>query len=250
MRLNLLVLSLMLLVMIPTSAQESITSFQQANKAYQENRFDDAILSYTKIISSGYESWEVYYNLGNAYYKKDEIAHAILNLERALILDPQNDDIKYNLQLARLRIVDKIQEIPRLFFINWLRQISYAINIEMSGIATLLLLATFIATLIVRLLKNKPLFELKLTSFFLLLLLFLFSSSLLYRIYDAETNIHAIILTERVDIKSAPDDNSTDVFTLHSGVKVEIKDRSVEWVKIRLLDGKVGWTKKSDLEVI
>ncbi|MFQ5603043.1 MAG: tetratricopeptide repeat protein [bacterium] len=233
-------------------ASEVEAIFLKGNELYKQGDYLAAISEYEKIATLGFESWEVYYNLGNAYYKDGQLARAILNFERAKKLNPKNEDINFNLEFANLSVVDRIPQLPTLFIFSWISQVANVFNLQTLGIITLslyLLLGTMIPLRI--LLKAKS-FK-KLGAGILIatcILLTFFSSIFIIRIYEAENKIEAIVLVDKVDVKSAPGEAGTDVFTLHLGVKVQLQDQSLNWVKIRLSDGKVGWMKQDQVEKI
>ena len=102
-----------------SSADEAAQRFEQANQLYLQAKYPDAVAQYQKIVQSGFESGELYFNLGNAYYKSGNIQKAILNYERARQLLPRDEDVQFNLQLANLQVVDKIDAVPRLFVYRW-----------------------------------------------------------------------------------------------------------------------------------
>ncbi len=224
-------------------AQERAALFKAAGAAYEKGDYESAAAKYASILQSGYESWEVYYNLGNAYYKQHDIARAILNYERAKRLAPQNEDVEYNLELARLATADRIQELPQFFLLRWFWKYSHLLGL---GTVTWVVIAFYLATICIFVLRmlSKTVRASRVsyvTAIITSTLLLLSSTALVAQIYESETRVEAILLPDKIDIKSAPDESATDVFTLHTGVKVEVKDRSLGWTKIRLADGKIGW---------
>ncbi|RMF63054.1 MAG: tetratricopeptide repeat protein [Calditrichaeota bacterium] len=233
-------------------ADEPDALFVRGNQAYQDGDYRAAIAAYEQIANLGYESWELYYNLGNAYFKDHQLAKAILNFERAKRLNPESDDIEFNLQLARLSTVDRIQELPQFFLSAWWGKLEHLLSLQTLTVLTLAFYLLFMLFLAFRvLLKAFRHSRLARTALFTAGVLLVFSATLLAsRVYEEETREEAIVVAQKVDVKSAPDEAGTDVFTLHEGVKVQIKDRSLDWVKIRLADGKVGWLPAADLEVI
>src|SRR6059036_404081 len=116
-------LVLLLFICQTLVAQEAVRQFEQANQLYRDGKYDQAAGLYEQVISNGYESAALYYNLGNACFKLKNTPSAILNYERAKRLAPHDEDILYNLRLANLRIVDKIEPIPQIFFIDWWRSL-------------------------------------------------------------------------------------------------------------------------------
>jgi len=225
--------------------------FVKGNEFYQDGNYKGAIEEFEKILNSDYESWEVYYNLGNAYFKDGQTAKAILNFERAKKLHPKDEDINYNLELANLAIVDRIQELPRFFLFKWLSNIAHSINLKVLGGITVSLYLLLILITIFRIYLKSP--QLKRTVFVSLIAasitLTVFTGLFVIRIFETETKVEAIVIIDKVDVKSAPG-GLTEVFTLHEGVKVQIKDHSENWVKIHLADGKIGWLETKVLKQI
>lgn len=234
------------------SAQSIEAYFLKGNELYQKGDYKGAIEAYNKILQAGYESWEVYYNLGNAYYKNKQIGLAILNYERAKRLNPENEDIEFNLSLANLAIVDRIPALPKFFLFAWISNFTHLFSLKFLGILTIIIYLVFITLILLRLfIKNR---NFQKFSFVILVInttfLLIFGSMLVFRIYENENKVEAILLADKVDVLSAPGTAGTELFTLHEGVKLQIKDRSGEWVKIRLADGKVGWVKEKYLAKI
>lgn len=226
--------------------------FVAGNKDYQDGDYDAAIVEYNRILHAGYAGLELYYNFGNAYYKQGKLGLAIVNYERARKLDPENEDVNYNLDLARLATVDKIQQLPRFFLAEWLHRVSHAMSLRLLGYLAVGLYLTLIILLILRtawkrLRTVRGIFAALVIDGVLLAVL---AGMFLSRVYENETTVEAIVLAQKVDVKSAPDLAGTDVFSLHEGVKVNIKDRSLSWVKIQLADGKVGWLQMNAVEII
>ncbi|MFQ5771911.1 MAG: tetratricopeptide repeat protein [bacterium] len=249
------IILLAFLIFLPISssfASEIEALFIKANEYYQNGDYKAAIAEYSKIHDLGYESWEVYYNLGNAYYKDRQIARAILNFERAKKLNPKNEDIQFNLELANLTVADRIPQLPALFIFTWLSNIAQLFSMQMLGAITLAVYLSMTVIIFIRIFFKSNRF--KRASFvaiiFATILLLFFSGIFFYRVYENETKIEAIVLVDKVDVKSAPDEAGTELFALHAGVKVQIKDRSNNWIKIRLNDGKVGWLKDDIIEKI
>jgi len=232
------------------SMQDSL--FIKGNQLFQTGNYEGAVAEYEKILSAGYESWEVYYNIGNAFFKQGDISRAILNYERARRRDPENEDINYNLELTKLKTVDRIQELPRFFGVALFDRVSHAASINLLGSLVLSIYGVLILLLVLRILLKSQFGGKGARAVIVIcgISLLLFGTVFAARVYETETKVEAIVLVDKVDIKSAPDAAGTDVFTLHSGVKVRIEDKSLDWVKIRLADGKVGWMQETGLAVI
>jgi tetratricopeptide (TPR) repeat protein len=111
-------------VSISYAQDATMKNFEQGNEAYQSGNYLKAIEYYNQIIDNGYQTSEVYYNLGNAYYKLKNIPEAILNYERALKVDPSDEDSEFNLRIANLQTLDKIEPLPKLFYQEWWESLS------------------------------------------------------------------------------------------------------------------------------
>lgn len=229
-----------------------VISKSLADSAYIRNDFTTAIQIYEMILSTG-ESADIYYNLGNSYYKIGDIAKAILNYERALILKPANKDIRSNLEIARAKTVDKVTDVPELFFITWLKSITNSMGIQSWAIIAISFFLLFIVSIYFFFFSTKIVAR---KTFFILALFFLVfcviaNISAAFQRRVRLNRMNAIIISPSVTIRSTPNDNGTSLFILHEGRKVFIKDDSMkDWKEIQLEDGNVGWVKKNDLEVI
>lgn len=225
---------------------------QKANELYKNNQYQLAIDEYNKLVRQGYEGTSLYYNLGNAHYRLGKVGFAILYYEKALKFSPSDEDVKHNLALAKLNLVDKVDELPPFFIFNiWEGLLA---SFSVSGwtiiiyIIFILLLLAVIAYFFSRSVTQQRI------SFFtgigILVLLFL-SISLLAVKMNKEFNIkNGIIVETSVIVKSAPDNASKDEFSIHEGLKVRLEDKVDDWVKISLSDGKVGWIIEKSLGII
>ncbi|HEX9655033.1 MAG TPA: tetratricopeptide repeat protein [bacterium] len=234
------------------AAAEIEALYIRANEYYQNGDYAGAIPEYQRILALGYESWEVYYNLGNAYYKDGDVARAILNYERAKKLDPKNDDVNFNLELANLSVVDRIPQLPQFALFGWITSLSALMSLKWLGIFTCLAYVLFVAVIGSRILFRSTAGTgvMKALAIGLCGSLIVLSGLLLLRIYENESVSEAIVVAERVDVTSAPAESGTELFMLHQGVKVQLMDRSGQWLKIRLADGKVGWLGADNIERI
>ena len=211
--------------------------FTKANTAYANDSITKAIALYDSILASERESSELYYNLGNCYYKNKDWANAIWYYEKSLQLT-NNEQAKENLALTKLKIIDRIEALPQLFYKKWWTSTQELLNTKHWQYLAILsiFLALLFGTLNKLLNKNtKKYYILFLTS---ALLLFLISgSSYQNKIAKKE----GIIFSSVVVVNSAPTSNSTELFTLHSGTKLEITDRIGDWIHIRITNGNSGW---------
>jgi len=237
-----------LLIAFNAKSQEA-DSLSKANELYKSGKYQDAVLIYEYILDQGYESKELYYNLGNAYYKQNVISKAILYYEKALLLDPNDEDVIYNLELANRFVVDKIEVLPEFFITAWINDLR---NMFSSDIWAIISLSSFILMLILisfylyshDLVIKKTTFWLS----FLILIIsatsFIFSFKQKHKILSENT---AIVISPSVTVKSSPDASGTDLFVIHEGTKVWIEDKISDWKEIKLSDGSKGWLKKDEI---
>jgi tetratricopeptide (TPR) repeat protein len=225
------------------AGQESV--IEMANQSYSNADFTSAVAQYESIIQSGYESSGLYFNLGNAYFKMNNIPAAILNYEKARKLDPTDESIRFNLALANSRIIDKMEPLPEFFLRTWwdsARDLLSSDQWAKLGVAgfifTLMAAAIFIASGSITLRKISFWAGMMILSFTLISMLFGIIS---YRVYSSQAS--AIIFTPTVTVKSSPNDNSVDLFVIHEGTKVQITDLVEGWSEVRLANGNVGWVK-------
>ncbi len=225
---------------------------QKANELYKNNQYQLAIDEYNKLVRQGYEGTSLYYNLGNAHYRLGKVGFAILYYEKALKFSPSDEDVKHNLALAKLNLVDKVDELPPFFIFNIWEGLLASFSVLgwtiIIYIIFILLLLAVIAYFFSRSVTQQRI------SFFtgigILVLLFL-SISLLAVKMNKEFNIkNGIIVETSVIVKSAPDNSSKDEFSIHEGLKVRLEDKVDDWVKISLSDGKVGWIIDKSLGII
>ncbi|QKG80008.1 tetratricopeptide repeat protein [Tenuifilum thalassicum] len=241
-----------LAIFAKVATQNVDSLFVAANKFYSSGKYTEAVQHYEAIIAKGKVSPELYFNLGNAYFKLNDMAHAILNYERAYLLNPSDDDIKFNLELARTYTTDKIEAIPDFFVTKWINQLS---NLFSSNTWALLALLSFIITLVLlSLFQFSGRYQIKKNSFWfswvlgaLFIVFILFSNVQKNRVVNSN---HAIITTSSVAVKSSPSDNSNDLFILHAGTKVETLRNVGDWCEIKIADGSKGWLLKSNFEKI
>lgn len=234
------------------SGYDSPISKATADSAYMNNDYATAIEVYEKLLQEG-EAAEVYYNLGNSYYKSGDIARAILNYERALLLKPGNDDIRFNLEIARGKTVDKVDEVPDIFFIGWIKSLINSTSVDVWARWGIVFFILFLVGLYFLFFSRKSLFK---KAGFIGAIAFLFFTicTNVFASYQKGVLTHrgtAIVISPSVTVRSTPNNNGTSLFILHEGRKVQVKDASMKnWKEISLEDGKVGWISASDIEII
>ena len=195
----------------------------------------------------------MYYNLGNAYYKSNDIAHSILNYERALLLDPSNEDIQFNLELARSKAVDKNAIVSELFFVRWFRDFSSIMPVDGWAKCGILCFIVLILCLTLFIFNKKSKTKKIIFIFALLSLICTILANVIASNQKDKMNYResAIIMEPSVTVRSTPSTSGTELFILHEGKKVTIKDDSMkEWKEIEIEDGNIGWLPASAIEQI
>jgi tetratricopeptide (TPR) repeat protein len=250
---NILVLLIFVLQVNSVFSQEQrVEKFKKGVEYYSASNYQEALKEWSDIYNTGYRSATLDYNIGNAYFKLDNIPGAILFYERALLLKPADNSINYNLQIARSLAVDKFEEIPELFFVRWFDLLSLLLLTNAWAIISLISFILFLALLSVYIYSSK--YRLKVMCFwFAFLFLIVSGSSLAFTmrnkslVYDSHK---AVIFAPSVNGKSSPDNSGTDLFVLHEGSKVSVEDMVGEWYEIRLSDGNKGWIPANSLTII
>ena len=244
-----LILSMAILFAAGLFAQTPDELMSSGNQYYHDGQYDAAIQTYQKILSQGFESGSLYYNLGNAYFKSGKLGWAIFNYEKGLKIEPNDDDLAYNLRIANARTFDKIQELPKLFIVSWWEGLVTAFSVTGWSILAILFYVVLIASIAVYLLVRRAVFQ-RLAfmsgsiSLAVLLLTFVFLFARVGR--ESSTN-YGILLASTYSVKVSPDSKSNDAFVIHEGIKFSLEDNVSNWVKIRLADGKVGWIENEAL---
>lgn len=225
----------------------------QADKLYKEEKYADATEIYESLLQTYGPSPEIYYNLGNCYYKQSNISLAILNYERALLLDPSDSQTKDNLTLARGKTVDKVPVPSEMFFVTWWKDFSYSMPQDTWALIAILLFAVALAGVLVYLFTT-PLKMRKAGLYGAMIALFLcvVTNLAAYTNHNVSTKRNAaVIISSAVTVKSSPSHGSTDLFIIHEGTKVNILDNSIKgWREISYEDGKTGWIPTETMEVI
>ena len=234
-----------------TVAPEHVTK-AMADSAYVRQQYQQAIADYEALLKKGVSA-DIYYNLGNAYYRTDNITRAVINYERALLLSPGDRDIRFNLQLARSKTIDKITPESEMFFVTWYSSLVNIMSVDGWAMMSLVSLALAIVLALCYLFTAKV--WMQKTGFFgafLMIAVFALSNLFAWQQKDQLVNRSgAIVIAPAAAVKSTPANGGTDLFIIHEGTKVEITDSSMkEWKEVRIADGKEGWIKTSMIEMI
>ena len=223
-----------------------------ADSAYRAEEYATAISIYEELLEKGVSA-EVYYNLGNSYYKKDNIAKAILNYERAVLLSPNNRDYKANLEIASAKKVDKDEFTPELFFVSWGKSIVNWMTSDQWAVTTIALFILFLITLGIFFLSKRTAIK---KGGFIIAVLALVSVPITnycasYQKKKITLKDTAIVMEPSVTVRSTPSESGTTLFVIHEGKKVKITDNSMNsWKEIELENGEVGWLPTEAIEII
>ena len=227
--------------------------FDEGNQRYREGDFDGALASYVQILDSGLESGELYYNVGNTYFKLGDLGPAILYYERARRLMPGDDDLLANLELARSLTADEVTPLPGF----WLfRTVGWWVGLlPRQALVWLVALAYLTAMTAVIFVILRPATVLaawgRRVAIAGATVTVIFGLNLAVRELGIGAAEEAVMMAEETEVQSAPsDDSALQIFAVHEGTKVRIDRRSDAWVEIVLEDGKVGWVRADQLEPI
>lgn len=227
-----------------------------ADLAYRDKDFTESIKLYEAQIAenklTNQESSQLYYNLGNAYFRNNQVAKAIVNYERALLLNPGDSDIRHNLRFAKTRIEDKIDSADSFFINQWINSIQnmYSANTwAIIGIAffVLLIIAIGIYMISAQLILRKVSFYSGIVLLSLVIITNIFAFKQKDKIVNRSTGI---VMSASVSIYTSPDAHSQELFRLHEGAKVKIKRQEGRWIEIVIANGSVGWLQKKNIETI
>lgn len=251
-KLQLFVLLFFSFLCLAVNADENSLVLDSANAAYSKADYNKAVKLYESIINTGVEAPEVYFNLGNSYYKSNNIAFAILNYERAVKMDPDNEDFNFNLKLANQKIEDKIDSAPQLFLTEWKNSLAGLMTETRWSALCIALLVVSLVLFGMYITSQNP--SLKQVGFFGGTILIIFSVSTFFiarsTFLSAKNSRGAIITSPSITVTGSPNEKGTKLFVLHEGIKVNITQEDSDWVEIKIANGNTGWVKKSHLQKI
>jgi len=234
------------------AAEPTAQQLTSANQAYQQKDFATAIQQYEVLLQQGFHSEALYYNLGNSYYCANDLGKAVLNYERALLLDPNDADTRHNLQLVQNQLPDKIDPLPAFFLSKWWNGLGGVLSAQTWSIIVLVLLWVSVSGLTLWLLGRVRRYK---KIGFLVGTSLLVGSLLAFALANSRTKAmqnsgRAVVLQKEIVLRSAPDTKSKEVFTLHSGATVQLLDKIGDWYKVSLRDGMQGWLPDESFERI
>lgn len=239
-----------LVAMLPLAA--GAVTKENADEAYLKGNYQQAINDYEELLKQG-KSAELYYNLGNAYFRTDDITKAIINYERAHRLAPGDDDIQFNLQFARSKTIDKVAPQAEVFFVAWYHSLVNLTSVDRWAVIAVVSIILVLTLLLLYLFAESV--ALRKVGFFgaiAFLLLFLFANIFAFQQKRTLENTNgAIVVSSSVSIRKSPTDNAETAFVLHEGTRVDITDKSIKgWKEIKMPDGREGWLTDDTIEEI
>jgi len=245
--------SLLLLAIALLALPASAANKQAADSLYAHQQYAAAAQAYKALLAQTPHSPQLLYNLGNAYYKQDSIAQAILCYERAHILAPADKDIQANLNFVRTKIQDKPLPDGEFFFVTWFKQLAHLTGIsQWTTIAIISFVLLLIAAAAYILLHSITLRRIGFYAAIALLILCIFANvALLIQHHERNAHTHAILMAPAVSVQSSPSKESTKLFLIHNGTKVKILDDTIDqWLEIYYEEGKQGWVPATNFEII
>ncbi len=226
------------------------SSFEKGNALYKNGSYQEAIIAYEGILNGKKQSAELYFNLGNCYYKLNKVAPSIYNYEKALLLSPDDTEIQNNLKFAQKLQIDEVKDVPNVGFSKLIRDFTSAFHYNTwawisVGFASLFLVF-FIGYYFSQTTVSKRIFFIGL--FFIFFLVLLSVGSAFFEKNQNQNDRPAIVFAEVVSVKSEPKETASDAFILHEGTKVYVKETLDNWLKIQLADGTDGWIEKGNVK--
>lgn len=227
----------------PVRAQieSAVQAFDEGNEQYRTGNYQEAIAAYQQAINSGYTSGALYYNMGNANFRLDELGQAVLYYEKARLLMPENPELLHNLDIAKSKAVDQFSQLPVPVWVTWWRTM-----LERTGGRWLFwvgllfyLLAVGVVVYRIRTGSRNPWLRRARAASILLgagFLLSAFAASM----QSVETR-QAVILVERTDLRESPDASSASELQIHEGLVIDVLQKNNGWVEIKLPNGTTGW---------
>jgi tetratricopeptide (TPR) repeat protein len=245
-------------VMVSLSAQAApkssadAASKKIADSEYLRGNYHQAIKDYNEILKRGVSA-DIYYNLGNSYYRTDNLTQAILAYERAYLLAPGDADIRFNLQFASSKTIDKITPINEMFFVTWYHSLVNFTSVDnWACMAIGFIIVALVLTLIYLFSYNILMRKIGFFGGILFIVLFLMAN--LFAFQQKQTLLNrsgAIVLAPTVNVMKTPSTNSTQSFVIHEGTHVDITDKTMkDWRGIKLADGREGWIETKQIEEI
>lgn len=247
-----IIFSCLLSFALNISADDTDSIKTQADSAYSREQYDKAIMLYEKIAKKT-SDYKVFYNLGCSYYRIDNIAKSILWLERSARLNPSDEDVQFNLSLVRTKTIDRITPKHEMIIVSVFKKLINLMSVKSWSIVCIsLFILSFVFISLFFFSNILSLRKMGLFMFILCILLCILGNICAYQQRSFSMNhLNGVVMSPAVTVKSTPTESGSDLFVIHEGTCVEIKDSSMkDWLEIQIADGKLGWVPKKTLELI
>ncbi len=240
------------ILLLPCLAAEQAEMKSRADSLYSKEEYSEAAALYTELADQ-IQSADLCYNLGCCYYRMDDMAHSVLWFERAALLAPGDKDIRFNLELARSKTIDRITPRHEMFFVSLFRSMTQMFSLGQWSVICISLFVLALLAFALFLYSSRNV--LRQTGFYaavvLMILVVLGNVCAYQQRRFAQERGSAIIVATSVTVRSTPSQSGNELFVLHEGTRVEIRDNSMkEWCEVQIADGKVGWLERRDMEII
>ena len=222
--------------------------YEKGLDAYLNNQYELAIQEFETLLDNNWASRELYYNLGNAYYRNGNISGSVWAYESCLSLSPTHADAGYNLELANLKVKDRVDLPDPPIYLKWYMGIKE--NYTPSTWINITLFILFLLSILVTASRILPAVSLHYIPGIFITLLFCSLFFTLHSIWTGSSVNQGIIYDPVVEARSEPNTFSAQLFEIHEGLKVSVNQISDNWMEIELLDGKAGWIEKHQIRLI
>ena len=252
MRKTLTIISILTISVLVNGTVSLDSLFLQANEAYSSGDYELAFTSYMQIQEQGFESTELYYNMGNAAFKSNKLGYSILFYEKALKLNPSYEDAEKNLKYVSIYKEDQLEEVPEFFLKTWVHALYSLFSLSVwSYISMLLFTLAYLGILVYIFARSLVFKKIGFFSGIISILFFALSFSATVNSNSYLKNPeNAVIIAPSVVVKSSPSHSGTDLFVLHEGTFIMIDEEVGEWIEIKISDGRVGWIHIEALHLI
>ena len=244
--------NILYLFLLSTQIFFAQSGFEKGNALYAKGNYSEAAVAYESVLNSNQHSAELYFNLANTYYKLNKVAPSIYYYEKALVLNPKDQESLNNLKFAHKKTIDEIKVIPKVGFAKLVRDFTGIYNYNTWGWATVglatLFLLFFIGYYFLEITVWKRAFFVGM--FIAILVLLITASSAIFEKRYFDTEKPAIVFAEMANVKSEPRDGGKSLFLLHEGTKVYVEEVIGKWKKIQLTDGTEGWIESSAIKEV
>lgn len=225
-------------------------AFEKGNQSYQKENFQEAITHYESVLASGKHSAEIYFNLGNCYYKLHKIGPAIYNYEKASLLNPNDIEIKTNLDFARKMTIDDIKIIPKVGFNKLIEDFTanyyYDTWAWIAVVFAFVFLGFFIGYYFSGTAFKKRIYFVGMFLFLVGITISVFAG--IYEKNRISNDKPAILFAETASVKGEPKPNASETILLHEGTKVYVIESIANWKKIQLTDETTGWIREDAIK--